>query len=68
MSLGALQSLLTHQALTIIHGPSEAGAYTLAFTDARATSQPVDPVIAALRSDARVMFVEPAVIDEGGAQ
>jgi hypothetical protein len=68
MSLGALQSLLTHHALTIIHGPSEAGAFTLAFTDARATSQPVDPVIAALRSDARVMFVEPAVIDEGGAQ
>ncbi|MGA2564940.1 MAG: zf-HC2 domain-containing protein [Steroidobacteraceae bacterium] len=68
MSLGALQSLLAHNALTIIHGPSAAGAYTLTFTDARAASQPVDPVIAALRSDARVMFVEPAVIDEVSAQ
>jgi len=68
MSLGALQSLLAQNALTIVRGPSEAGAYTLAFTDARAASQPVDPVIAALRSDARVMFVEPAVIDEGSAQ
>jgi len=28
----------------------------------------VDPVIAALRSDARVMFVEPAAIDEGSTQ
>jgi len=68
MSLGALQSLLAHNALTIIRGPSEAGAYTLALTDARAASQPVDPIIAALRSDARVMFVEPAAIDEGSAQ
>jgi putative zinc finger protein len=68
MSLGALQSLLAQNALTIIHGPSEAGAYTLALTDARAASQTVDPIIAALRSDARVMFVEPAVIDEGGAR
>jgi anti-sigma factor RsiW len=68
MSLGALQSLLTHHALTIIHGPSEAGTYTLAFTAARAASQSVDPVIAELRSDAGVMFVEPALLDEGGAQ
>ena len=68
MSLSALQSLLAQNALTIVHGPSEAGAYTLALTDARAASQPVDPIIAALRSDARVMFVEPAAIDEGSAQ
>jgi anti-sigma factor RsiW len=68
MSLGALQSLLAQNALTIIRGPSEAGAYTLALTDARAAREPVDPVIAALRSDARVMFVEPAAIDEGSAQ
>jgi anti-sigma factor RsiW len=68
MSLGALQSLLAQNALTIVRGPSEAGAYTLAFLDARATREPVDPVIAALRSDARVMFVEPAAIDEGSAQ
>jgi anti-sigma factor RsiW len=67
MSLGALQSLLAQNALAIVHGPSEAGAYTLALTDARAASQPVDPIIAALRSDARVMFVEPAAIDEGSA-
>jgi Putative zinc-finger len=64
MSLGALQSLLAHHTLTIIRGPSDAGAYTLAFTDARGASQRLDPVITALRGDARVMFVEPAAIDE----
>jgi anti-sigma factor RsiW len=68
MSLGALQSLLTQNALTVIHGPSSAGAYTLAFTNARTASQPVDPIIAALRNDARVLFVEPAMNDGASAQ
>jgi len=66
MSLGALQSLLAQNALTVVHGPSDAGAYTLAFTDSRSATQRLGPAIAALRRDARVMFAEPAVIDEGG--
>jgi hypothetical protein len=66
MPLGALQSLLAQSALTIVHGPSDAGAYTLAFTDPRSATQRLGPAIAALRRDARVMFAEPAVIDEGG--
>jgi len=66
MTMGALKSLLAQHALTIIRGPSDAGAYTLAFTDPRAATQHLAPAMAALRSDARVVFVEPAVNDEGG--
>jgi hypothetical protein len=66
MSLGALQGLLAQYALTLVRGPSDAGAYTLAFTDSRAAAQRLNPTLAALRQDARVMFAEPAVLDEGG--
>ena len=66
MSLGALQALLAQYALTLVHGPSDAGAYTLAFTDSRAATERLNPTIAALRRDGRVMFAEPAVLDEGG--
>jgi len=66
MSLGALQALLAHYALTLVRGPSDAGAYTLAFTDSRAAAERLNPTVVALRRDARVMFAEPAVLDEGG--
>lgn len=66
MSLGELKALLARNALIIVRGPSDAGAYTLAFTDPRLATQRLSPAIASLRSDARVMFVEPAVNDEGG--
>jgi len=66
MSLGALQTLLAQYALTLVRGPSDAGAYTVAFTDSRAAAERLNPTVAALRRDARVMFAEPAVLDEGG--
>jgi hypothetical protein len=66
MSLGALQTLLSQNTLTVVRGPSAAGAYTLAFTDPRAVTERLNPTIAALRKDPRVMFAEPAVLDEGG--
>lgn len=66
MSLDALNLLLTQNALTIVRGPSDAGAYTLAFTDPRSATARLDAVIAALRTDSRVIFVEPAVNEAGG--
>lgn len=66
MSLGALQSLLLQNTLTVVRGPSAAGAYTLAFVNSRAAAERLNPTIAALRRDTRVMFAEPAVLDEGG--
>jgi len=66
MSLGALQALLAQYALTLVRGPSDAGTYTLAFTDSRAAAQRLNPTVAALRRDTRVMLAEPALLDEGG--
>ena len=63
LSLGALKSLLAENSLTIVAGPSDAGAYTLAVTNAQAQRSQLDQVIAALRSHPEVMFVEPAVND-----
>jgi len=68
MPLGALKALLAENTLTIIAGPSEAGAYTLAFTDPQTASKRLDQTIAGLRADARVMFVEPAVNDGVGGR
>ncbi|MGA2776212.1 MAG: zf-HC2 domain-containing protein [Steroidobacteraceae bacterium] len=66
LSVGELKRLLADHALTIVGGPSDAGAYTLAFTEPHASSQQMDRVIAALRGDTRVSFVEPAVNDGAG--
>ena len=66
MSLDALNSLLTQNALTIIRGPSDAGAYTLAFSNPGSAAERLEATIAALRTDTRVMFVEPAVNEAGG--
>jgi hypothetical protein len=61
MTLAELKALLSSNDLTIVRGPSEAGAYTLAST--RAMPMGIEPVVAALRTDARVLFVEAAVND-----
>ncbi len=68
MTLGELKALLAANKLTIVRGPSDAGAYTLASTDARATAAGLEPIVAALRTDARVLFVEPAVNDAAVAR
>jgi hypothetical protein len=68
MTLAELKSLLATGGLTIVRGPSEAGAYTLASTGPHGTSSGIDAAIAALRTDSRVLFVEPAVDDEPAAR
>jgi len=64
MTLAELKSLLAANALTIIRGPSDVGAYTLAPLDQHLTSALLVPTISTLRGDARVLFVEYAVNDE----
>jgi Putative zinc-finger len=61
MTLAELKALLASNDLTIVRSPSDAGAYTLAST--RALPAGPEPVVAALRTDARVLFVEAAVND-----
>jgi hypothetical protein len=61
MTLAELKALLASNNLTIIRGPSDAGAYTLASTGVMPDG--VEPVVTALRTDARVLFVEAAVND-----
>ncbi|HMD75579.1 MAG TPA: zf-HC2 domain-containing protein [Steroidobacteraceae bacterium] len=68
LSVGALKALLADNGLTIIAGPSDAGAYTLALTGPRASGVGLEHAIAGLRSDVRVMFVEPAVNDGVGGR
>jgi hypothetical protein len=63
MTLAELKSLLAVNDLMVIRGPSAAGAYTLASTGARSSADGLDASVAALRSDAHVLFVEPAVND-----
>jgi anti-sigma factor RsiW len=67
-TLGELKALLAAQQLTIVRGPSEAGAYTLGSIDPRSAASRLDPTIGALRADSRVLFVEPALHDEVGAR
>jgi anti-sigma factor RsiW len=64
VTLSALNELLSRTALSIIRGPSDAGVYTLAFTDPHGTNGRLDQAIAALRANAQVQFAEPAVNDE----
>jgi hypothetical protein len=68
VTLGALDALLASNALTIIRGPSDAGVYTLAFTDAHGTAGRLDRAIATLRANPQVKFAEPAVNDEAGVR
>ena len=67
-TLGELKALLAAQQLTIVRGPSEAGAYTLGSVDPRFAASRLEPTIGALRADARVLFVEPALNDEASAR
>jgi hypothetical protein len=67
MTLSELKSLLAANHLIVIRGPSDAGAYTLASTDARLGAG-LDTSVTALRSDARVLFAEPAVNDSPAAR
>jgi anti-sigma factor RsiW len=64
VKLGTLNELLAESELTIVRGPSEAGAYTLAFRDAQPVSGRLDKALAALRARPVVKFAEPAVNDE----
>jgi len=68
LSLGALQSLLSANALSIVAGPSEAGAYTLAITGSRYDDAAVTRAVTALRSQPLVMFVEPAINDQAAVR
>jgi anti-sigma factor RsiW len=68
LSVGELKVLLADNALTIVAGPSDASAYTLAPTDAHAPERGIERAIAALRADPRVLFAEPAVNDGAGVR
>ncbi len=68
MTLADLKTMLTAENLTIVRGPNDAGAYTLASIDAHVARGGLDSAIAALRSDARVLFVEPAINGEPAAR
>ncbi len=68
LPVGTMQALLAANRLNIVDGPSEAGAYTLAFTDAPPDVGRLTRVAATLRADARVMFVEPVVNDMAGSR
>jgi anti-sigma factor RsiW len=68
VTLGALNAMLARNALTIISGPSDAGVYTLAFTDAHGATGRLDRAIATLRAQPSVKFAEPAVNDEAGVR
>ena len=56
LKLAELQSLLTHSKLSVVGGPTEAGVYTLALEDTKAS---VDSALAHLRGNASVRFAEP---------
>ena len=64
MTLAELKALLAADSLTIVRGPSDAGAYTLGSIDPAFEASRLAPMVAALRADARVLFVEPAINDE----
>jgi anti-sigma factor RsiW len=63
MTLGELRTLLIAQRLRIVAGPSESGVFTLATSDAIADRRQLDTILGGLRSDARVLFAEPASDD-----
>ena len=64
LTLGELRAVLRADNLTIIRGPSEAGAYTLGSVDPHFDKSRLEPTVATLRADSRVLFVEPAINDE----
>ena len=64
MRLAELRAVLAVDNLTIIRGPSAAGAYTLGSVDPRFDKSRLEPTVATLRADSRVLFVEPAINDD----
>jgi hypothetical protein len=67
-TLADLKQLLAPAQLTIVRGPSEAGAYTLASTDRQLTGNRLEQTIEALRRRPQVLFAEPAADEEAGAR
>jgi anti-sigma factor RsiW len=63
LTLAELSGVLAARQLTVVGGPSDAGVYTLASTAPKPAAS-LEATVAALRSDARVLFVERAVNDE----
>jgi hypothetical protein len=59
MTLEQLKALLAAQELTIVRGPSDAGAYTLASTAPDVSAKRLASIVGALRLDPRALFVEP---------
>jgi len=66
MTLAELKALLDAQDLTIVRGPSDAGAYTLAGATPGVSRERLAGIVAALRRDPRALFIEP-VYDGGPA-
>ena len=64
MTLAELKSLLAARRLLIVDGPSAAGALTLSATGLAPDAAALEPLLAGLRSDHRVLFAEPA-LDSG---
>jgi hypothetical protein len=62
-TLADFNELLTANHLTLVRGPTDAGAYTLTPTDPNVTRAQLGATVAALRRDARILFAEPAVND-----
>ncbi len=67
-TLGELKVLLAAQNLSIVRGPSDAGAYTLAAMTPGITRESLAGVITTLRRDPRVLFVEPVYDGEPAGQ
>ncbi|MBC7983034.1 MAG: zf-HC2 domain-containing protein [Candidatus Obscuribacterales bacterium] len=59
VALNEVAELLRTVPAQIVGGPSEAGVYTLARLPGTGTSVPMPELLARLRSDARIVFVEP---------
>jgi len=59
MTLAEFKALLAAQELTIVRGPSDAGAYTLASTTPEVSAKRLAGILGALRLDPRALFVEP---------
>jgi len=63
MTLAEFKALMLANGLTVIHGPTEAGVYTVSLLGPQSAAPSVAAVLAALRSDSRVLFAEPVIND-----
>jgi anti-sigma factor RsiW len=67
-TLAELRSVLQGQSLSIVQGPSAAGAFTLASTTPGFDRARLGATVARLRGDAHLVFVEPASDGEQAAR